>query len=311
MSSREAVLRQIDADRILPIQEPVGVLYDNSLRMPLRFCHRGREYEVVELLGAFRESPSVPCMLYLVRVREGTVFALYLDVTESVEWGGQTFWRGQWVLHFQVEEGEEAMLVDMRLKQIADFHGHLCPDLALGYRVSQYALERLTLALMSGALLRVIVENTTSAVDAVQHMTGCTLGNRRLLVRDWGKHVYTFLCGDREGLRLSLRPEALPENPEMAELERKIQAGRATLLETARYQTLLDQRIMFILETPAETLFAARYLSVGWPLDQNATAFAFCEVCGEPVLEQYLVLQNGRRCCLGCLSGLPAVRAVV
>lgn len=301
MLTREAVFRQIDADRVIPVQELVGVLYDNHLRMPLRFCHRGRQYDVVELLGAFRESPSSPSTLYLVRVREGSVFALYLDLTESVEWGSQTFWRGQWVLHFQVEE-REPMLVDIQLKRIADFHGHLCPDLALGYRVSQYALERLTLALMSGALLRVIVENTTSAVDAVQHMTGCTLGNRRLLVRDWGKHVYTFICGEGEGLRLSLRMGILPENLEMTELEGKIQAGQATLLETARYQALLDQRVMFILETPAETLFAARYLPVGWPPDRNATAFAFCEVCGEPVLETHLVLQNGRRCCLACLS---------
>lgn len=310
MLTREAVFRQIDADRVIPIQELVGVLYDNHLRMPLHFCHRGRQYDVVELLGAFRESSHPPCMLYLVRVREGSVFALYLDLTESMESGGQIVWRGQWVLHFQVEEGEP-MLVDMRLKQVADFHGHLCPDLALGYRVSRYALERLTLALMSGALLRVIVENVTSAVDAIQYMTGCTLGNRRLLVRDWGKHVYTFICGEGEALRLSLRPGALPENPEMAELEKKIQDGQATLLETARYQTLLDQRIALILETPAESLFAARYLPIGWPLDQNVATFARCEVCGEPVLETHLILQNGHRRCLDCFSGAIPVRAGV
>ncbi|MFN3763407.1 MAG: FmdE family protein [Anaerolineae bacterium] len=303
MISRESVFRQIDADRIIPVQEPVGVLYDNHLRMPLRFCHRGRKYDVVELIGAFRESSCPPSMLYLVRVREGTVFALYLDLTESVEWEGQTFWRGQWVLHFQVEEEEESMLVDFQLKRIADFHGHLCPDLALGYRVSQYALERLTLALMSGALLRVIVENTTSAVDAVQHMTGCTIGNRRLLVRDWGKHVYTFIWGESQGLRLSLRPGVLPENPEMTELEQKIEAGQATLLETARYQTLLDQQILSILETPAETLFAACYLPIGWPPDRSAGAWGRCELCGEPVLETHLVMRNGQRCCLSCLNG--------
>jgi len=32
-----------------------------------------------------------------------------------------------------------------------------------------------------------------------------------------------------------------------------------------------------------------------------------CEECGEPVLETHLVLRNGRRLCLDCLSGmLPA-----
>lgn len=223
---------------------------------------------------------------------------------------GQIYWHRKWVLHFEVEE-VETMLVDIRLKQIADFHGHLCPDLALGYQVSRCALERLTLALMSGALLRVIVENTTSAVDAVQHITGCTLGNRRLLVRDWGKHVYTFIYGEDNGLRLSLRPGILPENPEMTELEQKIESGRATLLETARYQTLLDQRILFILETPAETLFAARYLPIGWPPDQNVMALGRCEVCGEPVLETHLVLRNGQRCCLACLNGSLSAHMVL
>jgi formylmethanofuran dehydrogenase subunit E len=306
MLTREAVFRQIDADRVIPIQELVGVQYDNHLRMPLRFCRRGREYEIVELISSFREDLPSPSMLYLVRVREGDVFALYLDLTEPVDLGGQTVWRGQWVLHFQVEE-EEDMLVDIRLKQIADFHGHLCPDLALGYRVSQYALERLALALMGGALLRVIVENTTSAVDAIQHMTGCTLGNQRLMVRDWGKHVYTFIYGEKEGLRLALRPGVLPENPDMTALEQRIQAGQATLLETARYQTLLDQRVTFVLDTPAEVLFVARYVPVRWPWEQNGSALLRCEECGEPVLETHLVLRNGRRLCLDCLSGmLPA-----
>ncbi len=306
MLTREAVFRQIDADRVIPIQEWVGIQYDNHLRMPLRFCRRGREYEVVELIGSFREDLPSPSVLYLVRVREGDVFALYLDLTEPVDVDGRTVWRGQWVLHFQVEE-EEDMLVDIRLKQIADFHGHLCPDLALGYRVSQYALERLTLALMSGARLRVIAENTTSAVDAIQHMTGCTLGNQRLIVRDWGKHVYTFICGEGEGLRLALRPGILPDHSDMAMLEQKIQAGQATLLETARYQTLLDQRIAFVLDTPAEVLFVARYVPVRWPWEQNGSALLRCEECGEPVLETHLVLRNGRRLCLDCLSRtLPA-----
>ncbi|MGB9777270.1 MAG: FmdE family protein [Anaerolineae bacterium] len=258
---------------------------------------------------SFGNPPTLP-MLYLVRVQEGDVFALYLDLTESVNWGGQTFWRGQWVLHFQVEE-EETVLVDIRLKRIADFHGHLCPDLVLGYRVGQHALERLTLALMGGAWLRVIVENTTSAVDAIQHITGCTVGNQRLLVRDWGKHVYTFIHSEEEGLRLSLRPGILPENPEMAELEQKIRAGQATLLEMARYQTLLDQRIAFVLNTPAEVLFAAQGVPIRWPGEQNGSALLHCEECSEPVLETHLVLRNGRRLCLGCLNGPFPIRPVL
>ncbi|HOG48655.1 MAG TPA: FmdE family protein [Anaerolineae bacterium] len=83
---------------------------------------------------------------------------------------GKHLWQGQWVLHFKVEEEEEAhVLVDARLRLAAAFHGHLCPDLAIGYRASQCALARLSLELMYGAPLRVIVENTTSMVRRAPH----------------------------------------------------------------------------------------------------------------------------------------------
>jgi formylmethanofuran dehydrogenase subunit E len=239
MLTKEAVFRQIDADQVEPIQQLVTVDYDNTIQMPVSFRYRDRHYEVTELIGSFRESPHDPSVLYLVRARQG-VYALYRDLTKPES---QSLWRGQWVLHFKVEEEKEAaMLVGVKLKRAADFHGHLCPDLVIGHRAGQTALASLALQLMYWSNLRVIVENTTSAVDAIQLLTGCTLGNRRLLLRDDGKHVYTFVYGKGEGLRLSLRPEALPESSQFLALEERIQTGRATMLETARYQALLDER---------------------------------------------------------------------
>ncbi len=182
----------------------------------------------------------------------------------------------------------------------ADFHGHLCPDLAIGYRASQTALARLTLERMYWQNLRVIVENTTSAVDAIQLLTGCTLGNCRLRLHDWGKHVYTFIYGDGEGLRLSLRSEAIPENSQLLALEGRIQTERATMSETVHYQALLDERIAALIAAPADALFFSQRVAVEWPDEPVTSALAPCDGCGDVAFKTHLTLRDGKRLCRLC-----------
>jgi len=298
MLSREAIFRQIDADQVEPIQQRIAVDYDNAIQAPLSFRRDGRRYEVTELIASFRDSPDDPSALFLVRTGQ-EVYALYQDLIEQE---GPFLWRGQWVLHFQVEEEEreEPMLVDPKLKQAADFHGHLCPDLAIGYRASRYALDQLAIERLWGGELCAVVENTTSAVDAVQQLTGCTLANRRLCLHDYGRHVYTFVCGEGPGLRLALRPEALPIDPEFLTLEQAIQAGGATLLQTARYQTLLDRRIAALLQLAPDVLFDVGRVTVEWTEAPFTSALVPCDGCGELVTETHLVPDGDRYLCRPC-----------
>lgn len=300
MLSRDAIFRQIDADRVEPIQQRIVVDCDNTLQAPLSFRHDGRRYEITELIASFRDSPDDPSALFLVRTGH-EVYALYQDLMEQE---GPFLWRGQWVLHFQVEEErrEDSMLVDLQLKEAADFHGHLCPDLAIGYRASRYALDQLAVERLWGSDLRAIVENTTSAVDAVQRLTGCTVANLRLRLHDHGQHVYTFVCGEGPGLRLTLRPDALPLDPEFLVLEQTIQARHATLLQTARYQTLLDRRIAALLELTPELLFDVRRVAVDWPEIPFTSALVSCGGCGEMVVETQARFLQGQPYCIPCFE---------
>lgn len=308
----DTIFRQIDADRVEPIQQLVAVDYDNAIQMPISFHHRGHDYEVTELIGRFSEPASVTAppraprsprelsVLYLVRTRQG-VYALYRDIVEQET---RFLWRGQWVLHFRVEEKQgDDMLVDMKLKRAADFHGHLCPDLVIGHRASQIALARLTLERMHGADLHIIVENTTPAVDAVQLLTGCTLGNHRLRLHDYGKHVYTFVYSEGVGLRLSLRPEAVPESAQFLALEGAIQAERATMLETARYHTLLNQRIAALCAVPDDRLFSVQRATAHWLEEPLTSALVICDNCGEMVMRTHRVRCDGRHLCPSCADG--------
>jgi len=297
MLSREAVFRQIDAERVEPIQRRIAVDYDNTLQVPLGFWYEGQHYEVTELIASFRESTNDPSVLYVVRTRQG-VYALYQDL---IEWQSPFLWRGQWVLHFQVEEEENTMLVDVKLKQAADFHGHLCPDLTIGYRASQYALDKLFLERMWGGELRAIVENTTSAVDAVQRLTGCTLANQKLRLYDYGRHVYTFVVrGEEPGLRLALRSGAAPPDAEFLALEQASQGEQATMKQIARYHTLLDRRISTLLRLAPEDLFDVQRVAVDWPETPFTSALVPCDGCGEWIVETHLIASDGKRLCRPC-----------
>lgn len=299
MLTREAVFRNIAVDHIIPIQQHISVDYDNALQMPLSFHYEGNKLEVLELLGAYREAHDDPSVLYLVRTQAG-VYALYPDLSTSQY---PNLWHGRWVLHFQVEEEEEdSMLVDFILKRAVDFHGHLCPDLVIGYRISQHALQYLCWEMFSPASLRIVVENTTSAVDAVQRLTGCTLGNGRLQTHDYGRHIYSFIFQDNQALRISIRPEMIADNPEFLALENKLQNQQATIQETARYQILLDERVDFWLRTPFETLFRIQHTTTPWQEKPITSALEICDYCNQVVVPTHLIDLGTKKVCPVCFA---------
>ncbi len=111
-------------------------------------------------------------------------------------------------------------------EDVVAFHGHACPGLALGYRVSLYALKMLG-DRASDEELTATVENSSCAVDAVQVLTGCTFGKGNLIFRDYGKHVYTFIRRPSgEGIRISVDWRSPEETDRREKHVGKIYEGR-------------------------------------------------------------------------------------
>lgn len=298
MLTRAAIFRQIAADRVTPIQERVPADYDNAQQTLLGFRHADQYYEVLEALGAYREWGTDPSVLHLVRTAGG-VYALYLDLEEGSASAAAA--RGSWVLHYRVDEpeGGDDMLVDMKLKRIADFHGHLCPELVIGYRAALYAQKRLLLNLVDTSGLRVIAENTSSAVDAIQQLTGCTFGNGRLAALDYGKHAYTFLPSAGTGLRLTLKDAGAPAADFIA-LEARLQGPQVTLRDTAAYQARLDERIATLLRLDADALFDSHPALVEWIPPLPVSALIPCRRCGELVAPPRLIETTDGALCQPC-----------
>ena len=72
----------------------------------------------------------------------------------------------------------------MTFRGLEEFHGHACPNLALAYRMATSALAHLGCPRCVEDELLAIVERRDCGIDAVQFVTGCTIGKENLIIRD-------------------------------------------------------------------------------------------------------------------------------
>ncbi|MBF0565596.1 MAG: formylmethanofuran dehydrogenase [Nitrospirae bacterium] len=82
------------------------------------------------------------------------------------------------------------------LEESVKVHGHLCAGQVLGVRMSLLGLTLVGISDPKGndrKSLIVYVEIDRCATDAIQSVTGCTLGHRSLKFLDYGKMAATFL----------------------------------------------------------------------------------------------------------------------
>lgn len=84
------------------------------------------------------------------------------------------------------------VLVSHEVMGLVQYHGHLCPELAIGYRVSKIAMTELGISRENSLEFIAGAANSSSAIDAIQYMTGCTIGKQSFFIDDTGKHVYFF-----------------------------------------------------------------------------------------------------------------------
>ena len=82
------------------------------------------------------------------------------------------------------------------LRESVKVHGHLCPGQVLGVKMSMLGLREIGISDPRGKdrkSLIVYVEMDRCATDAVQSVTGCSLGHRTMKFMDYGKMAATFV----------------------------------------------------------------------------------------------------------------------
>jgi formylmethanofuran dehydrogenase subunit E len=205
------------------------------------------------------------------------------------------------------------MSIDQQtVKAVVSFHGHMCAGLALGIRAAEVALDQVG-AHAADEEVVAIVETDMCGVDAVQFLTGCTLGKGNLIHRDYGKNVYTFLRrSDEHAVRISTRAGSAGRiDAEGLALFAKVKDGTASAAERSRFAAMQAERSARILAAPLAELYEVRQVDVVAPPSARVLASVTCSACGEPAMETRVRRLHGQELCLPCFElavagGAPA-----
>jgi formylmethanofuran dehydrogenase subunit E len=197
----------------------------------------------------------------------------------------------------------EAILTSDLFKKCLDFHGHLCPGLALGYHAAQAGMQWLAAQRAEDEEVVAIVETDACCVDAVQVITGCTFGKGNFIYRDYGKIAFTFfnrLTG--KGVRIARTADKQdPVSPEQRDLLDQIRQETATGAAREEAGKLYAQVSKRILDKQPEELFTITEVTVPLPERARIEPSANCDRCNEPVMESKLAHVQGERLCRGCI----------
>jgi len=187
-----------------------------------------------------------------------------------------------------------------RLDACAAFHGHVCPGLTIGVRAAELALREFDNP--KDYEMTAVVETDMCGVDAIQFLTGCTMGKGNLIHRDYGKMAFSFF--DRRtgrGFRALLRPETRAGmDVEMGELMAKADAGTASPEDRARLGELREALRRRFLELSLEDMFAVTELPPTPPRPAKILKSVACDACGESVMESRARLFAGKTLCIPC-----------
>lgn len=189
-----------------------------------------------------------------------------------------------------------------------EFHGHVCPYVALGIKASAIAMKELGVNRLgfNGSIdeeILAVVETNNCFTDDVQVATGCTLGNNSLVYLDLGKTALTLVKrGEWEGVRIYIDAERLRKYhpPDAVELFEKVVKRREGSPDEKRKLGRLWEEIGYkMLGIPEEEFSITR---VRVPPIEQAPIFESvrCSRCGELTMATRIVYRDGAPLCLKC-----------
>jgi len=190
--------------------------------------------------------------------------------------------------------------MDDDFKEAAEFHGHICPGIAIGYRIAKYVKEHYPRS--QDEELVCIAENKSCSIDAIQFMLGCTAGKGNLLFKDYGKQAFTFYSRDKnKALRIYFRGGILKG---MDELRQKMVLGELGPEDRERMAAFRSQATEKVLSARDEDILTVEEVDIPAPEKARIHPSLKCEECGEEFMEILGRTAGGKVLCKGCFERL-------
>lgn len=180
------------------------------------------------------------------------------------------------------------------LDESVNVHGHICAGQVIGVRMSMIALHQIGIDDPKGAdrkKLYVLVEIDRCATDAIQSVTGCSLGKRSMFWQDFGIMAATFVNLETgKAVRVTAREES-----------RVIADQYSSDIADKYIRQLEAYKIM-----PEEELFRVEQVQVVIPAENlpgRPQRKVQCQSCLDWVQDSRDVEEGGKILCRGCARG--------
>jgi formylmethanofuran dehydrogenase subunit E len=177
------------------------------------------------------------------------------------------------------------------LDESVRIHGHLCPGQVLGVKMSMLGLRETGISDPRGKdrkAIIVFVEMDRCATDAVQSVTGCSLGHRTMKFMDYGKMAATFL-NLRTGK--AVRVVAREDSRNKAKESFPAIADKYTA-QLEAYKVMSDEELFDIMQVK---VMPRPEDMPGRPLRRTR-----CDGCGEYVQDMREIYREGTVLCKPC-----------
>lgn len=182
--------------------------------------------------------------------------------------------------------------LEQLLEQSASWHSHLCPRQVLGVRMGLLAGQVLGLDVPNNdRRLLTVVETDGCASDGLSVAAGCTVGNRRLRVLDYGKVAATFV-----DLNLDKAIRIVP-----SEGIRALACRLYPEAESSWHAQLIGYQAMGYSE-----LFVVQDVELSISLEKLLSKPGYrvnCQDCGEEIINEREVTLGEKVLCRACAGG--------
>lgn len=159
----------------------------------------------------------------------------------------------------------------------AEFHGHVCGGLTIGYKAALYTMELLDISFSQDEDVVCIAENDACGVDAIQVILGCSVGKGNLLFHITGKQAFSFYhrkSGKSVRLVLKSKPQDMTREQSLA------------------YYQSLEPRDIFDIKDTTITL----------PEPARRFSSYSCDCCGETTGANWIRLLDEKKVCVDCYT---------
>ena len=184
------------------------------------------------------------------------------------------------------------MNIQSLLEKSARDHSHLCPRQNLGVRLGLAGMTALGFDTPPDKKqLLIITETDGCFVDGLSAATNCTVGHRTLRVEDYGKAAAVFV-----DVRTSRAVRVAP----VLDIRQRAYAyasnePRHYFAQMQAYQIIPEEEMFTITEVQLATSIEAILSRPGIRVN--------CDVCGEEIMNEREVHQNGMTLCQPCAHG--------